>query len=55
MALTNKVGKDALSHYGLDPDPKTELSPVERGTGRSEAEVEAEPGPQAEVEDGLHL
>jgi hypothetical protein len=55
VALTNKVGKDALSHYGLDPDPKTDPSPVERGTGRSEVEVEVEPGPQAEVEDGLHL
>jgi hypothetical protein len=55
VALTNKVGKEALSHYGLDPDPKTDPSPVERGTGRSEVEVEVEPGPQAEAEDGLHL
>jgi len=57
VALTNRVGKDALSHYGLDPNPKTDPSPAERGTGRSEVEVEVEPGPQAEaeVEDGLHL
>jgi len=53
VALTNRVGKEALSHYGLDPDP----SPAERQTERSEVEVEVEPGPQAEVEedDGLHL
>ena len=53
MALTNRVGKDALSHYGLDPDPKTDQTSPERR--RSEVEVEVEPGPQAEVEDGLHL
>jgi hypothetical protein len=55
VALTNKVGVDALSHYGLDPDPKTDPSPDERGTGGSEVEVEVEPGSQTEVEDGLHL
>jgi hypothetical protein len=55
VALTNRVGKEALSHYGLDPDPKTDSSPTERGTGGPEVEVEVEPGSQAEVEDGLHL
>jgi hypothetical protein len=55
VALTNRVGKDALSHYGLDPDPKTDSSPTERRTGGPEVEVEVEPGSQAEVEDGLHL
>jgi hypothetical protein len=54
VALTNRVGKEALSHYGLDPDPKTDPTPAERGTGRSE--VEAESRPQAEVEEeGIHL
>jgi hypothetical protein len=51
VALTNRVGKEALSHYGLNPDP----SPAERGTGGSEVEVEVDARPEAEVEDGLHL
>lgn len=58
MALTNRVGKEALSHYGLDPDPNSKADPGEaegRRAASTGVEVEVEFRPDAEVEEGLHL
>ena len=56
MALTNRVGKEALSHYGLDSNPKTDPGEAEgRRVASTGVEVEVEPRPEAEVEGGIHL
>jgi hypothetical protein len=57
LALTNKIGKEALGHYGLssthNADPSLNTLENER-EGRVEVEAEADPGGGVE-EDGLHL
>ena len=56
VALTNRVGKEALSHYGLDSNPKTDPGEAEgRRAANTGVEVEVEPRPESEVEEGLHL
>jgi len=55
LALTNKVGKEALEHYGISPDPDLNSDTDDRGhghdrdtgggRGRVEVDVEAEEGP----------
>lgn len=58
MALTNRVGKEALSHYGLDLDPIPKTDPGEaegRRAASTGVEVEVEPRPEADVEGGIHL
>jgi len=58
VALTNRVGKEALSHYGLNPDTIPKIDPGEaegRRAASTGVEVEVESRPEAEVEEGLHL
>jgi hypothetical protein len=63
VALENKVGRDALGHYGLDLPTSESGSATKEGAGGSEsgsrtsdrAEVQVEVETEAENDGGLHL